>query len=1202
MPLLPLRQLGSVNDSQDACVNVLKEGSFRFTNQSATRSFQDYDTMSSSSSESSGSKADLSTSNASSRSGQEMLEEKELMFQRESQHVTMLKRAVLLIMLLAGIAISTVVYFVSSKAQYSSFASTYFSSSEKLLETFHHIAEGKLGAVSSLTVAATAHALDSNTSYPFTTLSAFQHRAIPTRAISGALLVTMHPLVTLEQRNEWEQYSFHGDAAQWHARDLEYEKSLSYGQYDLKFDAKEVVQRVTLEETLTLNGMANHIFTLDEEGDAIIERSNGPFLPTWETSPVFIRTLVNRNLLTDPSATHAANASISTGSVTMGNFEFPVDEIETKLYTTLLSISKKRVFPYVTSPLTRIYLPIFDSFDEATKKPVALLVALIRWESYFVNVLPDQIRGINMVLDNNCGDVYTFKITGHEPDPVGLGDLHDDKFEHMRKTATFADVATVDDGSPHGVPLYQDECTYQMTSYPTQLMLDDYRTNLPALITFAVAMVFVFTFVMFLVYDRLVERRQNLVLHRAVQTTKIVQSLFPKSVADKLMQHSPQNDLLSSKNQKLNKFLGGDEQGKSCIADLFPACTVLFADISGFTAWSSTRDPSQVFQLLEAIYNSFDEIAKSRKVFKVETVGDCYVAVTGLPDPQASHAVIMARFASECMIKMTEVTQKLETTLGPDTTDLRMRVGLHSGPVTAGVLRGDKSRFQLFGDTVNTASRMESTGVRERIQVSQDTATLLTLAGKGHWLTPREDAVNAKGKGVLRTFWLRTQTKKLSNSVASSGTHSSDQDDVMLDAAVPSNENAEAALRRDRKVDWMTELLSEFLKQIIVKRAASPFLPSQSNDNNVDQSFDLSGGLIGIDEVVESITLAKFDADVDIKDCDWREIEINSTVHQQLREYVSIIASMYRDSNPFHNFEHACHVTMSVAKHLKRIVAPDLEVADEEEVKACINDKDKTLALLHSYTLGINSDPLAHFAIVFSALIHDVDHRGVSNVQSAKEEPLLADHFKHQSLAEQNSLEIASTLLMTDQFADLRRMLFANMTEYKRFRQIVVNEVMATDIFDPQLGALRKSRWEKAFAPEACNGIDQNTLRATIVLEHIIQASDVSHTMQHWHIYRKWNRLLFRELTIAYRSNRMAVDPASFWYKGELGFFDNYVIPLAKKLKECKVFGVNSDECLNYATRNRAEWEVRGEEVVAELVRECEDLVDSSGDAGMLFC
>jgi class 3 adenylate cyclase len=104
-----------------------------------------------------------------------------------------------------------------------------------------------------------------------------------------------------------------------------------------------------------------------------------------------------------------------------------------------------------------------------------------------------------------------------------------------------------------------------------------------------------------------------------------------------------------------------------------------------------------VFHLLESIYNAFDEIAKARKVFKVETVGDCYVAVTGLPDPQPNHAVIMARFASECLIKMGEVTRKLEKTLGPDTADLDTRIGFHSGPVTAGVLRGDKSRFQLFG-------------------------------------------------------------------------------------------------------------------------------------------------------------------------------------------------------------------------------------------------------------------------------------------------------------------------------------------------------------------------------------------------------------------------------------------------------------------------------------------------------------------------
>jgi class 3 adenylate cyclase len=140
--------------------------------------------------------------------------------------------------------------------------------------------------------------------------------------------------------------------------------------------------------------------------------------------------------------------------------------------------------------------------------------------------------------------------------------------------------------------------------------------------------------------------------------------------------------------------------GTKPIADLFPETTIMFADIAGFTAWSSTREPSQVFTLLEAIYADFDSIAKRRRVFKVEVVGDCYVAVAGLPDPRPDHAIVMAKFANDCLKKMMEVIQQLEVELGPDTAELNLRIGLHSGPVVAGVLRGDKSRFQLFGDTV----------------------------------------------------------------------------------------------------------------------------------------------------------------------------------------------------------------------------------------------------------------------------------------------------------------------------------------------------------------------------------------------------------------------------------------------------------------------------------------------------------------------
>ena len=110
----------------------------------------------------------------------------------------------------------------------------------------------------------------------------------------------------------------------------------------------------------------------------------------------------------------------------------------------------------------------------------------------------------------------------------------------------------------------------------------------------------------------------------------------------------------------------------------------VFADIAGFTAWSSTREPAQVFVLLQTIYQAFDHLAHKYDVFKVETIGDSYVAVTGLPNEQPRHAALMAKFAEACVRKFASLVKELEVRLGPDTADLALRVGLNSGPVTAG--------------------------------------------------------------------------------------------------------------------------------------------------------------------------------------------------------------------------------------------------------------------------------------------------------------------------------------------------------------------------------------------------------------------------------------------------------------------------------------------------------------------------------------
>jgi 3'5'-cyclic nucleotide phosphodiesterase len=176
-------------------------------------------------------------------------------------------------------------------------------------------------------------------------------------------------------------------------------------------------------------------------------------------------------------------------------------------------------------------------------------------------------------------------------------------------------------------------------------------------------------------------------------------------------------------------------------------------------------------------------------------------------------------------------------------------------------------------------------------------------------------------------------------------------------------------------------------------------------------------------------------------------------------------------------------------------------------------------------------------------------------------------------------------MLFSETYRDLRAAIFDNEIDLNRFRQLVVNSVMATDIADKYLKDIRNARWDKAFNIQNFqeNPTDVTNRKATIVIEHLIQASDISHTMQHWNIYRKWNDMFFVECYEAYRMGRSDADPSSNWYEGEIKFFDNYVIPLARKLKDCGVFGVSSDEYLNYAMKNRVKWESRGEEIVFEL-------------------
>ncbi|KAG7351796.1 family 3 adenylate cyclase [Nitzschia inconspicua] len=915
-----------------------------------------------------------------------------------------------------------------------------------------------------------------------------------------------------------------------------------------------------------------------------------PLSPVWTSSPPYFQgkpSIINFNAQSDPSFQHMLQVVGVTRKTTFADVCSPTAPWMEK---TTLQADR---YAIVITPMFGDVLGVLD-----TDNPIiGHFMALVPWTVFFSETIGDGNLPVTVGVTNDCGRSFSMVVQNGNSaiflNHTSDGKPHREEFNDMKLELPLAPFAHPKNSEGFA-------CAFNVSIYPTETMEEAYNTNMPIIYAMIVLVCFAFTSFAFIAFDCLQQRRQRHLVNTAMRQNLLVSALFPKKIQDQLFEDMKQNDKQKSKLRNQNKsgtaglrqFLEREHANSGSfdakeqssrkkvkpIADLFPATTIMFADITGFTAWSSEREPCQVFILLESIYKEFDRIAKKRRVFKVEVVGDCYVAVCGLPDPRKKHAVVMAKFAADCMAAMSLTVKKLEKELGPDTSDLKLRIGLHSGPVVAGVLRGDRCRFQLFGDTMNTASRMESTCLPNHIQISQDTADILIAFGKEEWVVPREDKVEAKGKGALSTYFLVLEDSSEGGNDASSVGASSSANGSLIGShhsrnPVGASDGSEE--RRNSSIDWTVEVLANVLKAIVARRNAKSLKPSSEKllVQLEQASIAHDGTKIVIDELSSYVALPGFDdADFGV---DSKHVVLPGVVVEELKEYVQSVAELYNNSNPFHNFDHANHVVLSVNKLLSRINSPDIEGGDEE---------------LFNHTFGIASAPLTWFVVILSALIHDVDHSGVSNSQLLKEKSPLSFLYQNKSVAEQNSFDIGWDLLMEDTYRNMRRTIYSTTGEFKRFRQLMVNSVLATDIFDKDLNRHRQERWDKAFNqivdPEMMDEFDKEksvNLKASIVIEHLLQASDVSHTMQHWHIYRKWNERLYMEMYKAYFEGRMEEDPTDFWYMGEIGFFDDYVIPLAQKLHVCGLFGVSSAEHLNYAEQNRSEWVKRGERIVVEL-------------------